>query len=221
MTFLMCGWPVVRAESLDGNALSSCSTDKVFARSTTRTLPSFSNLLSAITAWTAALNLRRILYLRRFAQKWGRWTWRTRASAAIQERHAQHGGPCAHDQCCPGDEPVTPATAFRRCVQKVIVANRRRSADKLLDVLCRDDIMTCSQLENVLENLEKIHPEFHHFEDLVKALDECANRETILHIEISPLVKDHREFLNEQPRVTASGSRHVHFALEPPEIMDV
>jgi len=34
-------------------------------------------------------------------------------------------------------------------------------------------------------------------------------------------VKDHREFLNEQPRVTASGSRHVHFALEPPEIMDV
>ena len=104
---------------------------------------------------------------------------------------------------------------------KVIVANRRRSADKLLDVLCRDDIMTCSQLENVLENLEKIHPEFHHFEDLVKALDECANRETILHIEISPLVKDHREFLNEQPRVTASGSRHVHFALEPPEIMDV
>ena len=79
----------------------------------------------------------------------------------------------------------------------------------------------CSQLENVLENLEKIHPEFHHFEDLVKALDECANRETILHIEISPLVKDHREFLNEQPRVTASGSRHVHFALEPPEIMDV
>ena len=76
-------------------------------------------------------------------------------------------------------------------------------------------------VENVLENLEKIHPEFHHFEDLVKALDECANRETILHIEISPLVKDHREFLNEQPRVTASGSRHVHFALEPPEIMDV
>jgi len=55
---------------------------------------------------------------------------------------------------------------------------------------------------------------------LVKALDECANRETILHIEISPLVKDHREFLNEQPRVTASGSRHVHFALEPPEIMN-
>ena len=140
MTFLMCGWPVVRAESLDGNALSNCSWVSVFAL---------------------------------------------------------------------------------RCVQKVIVANRRRSADKLLDVLCRDDIMTCSQLENVLENLEKIHPEFHHFEDLVKALDECANRETILHIEISPLVKDHREFLNEQPRVTASGSRHVHFALEPPEIMDV
>ena len=142
-------------------------------------------------------------------------------SADSLQRHAQHGGPCAHDQCCPGDEPVTPATAFRRCVQKVIVANRRRSADKLLDVLCRDDIMTCSQLENVLENLEQVHPEFHHFEDLVKALDECANRETILHIEISPLVKDHREFLNEQPRVTASGSGHVHFALEPPEIMDV
>ena len=71
MTFLMCGWPVVRAESLDGNALSNCSWESVFARSTTRTLPSFSNLLSAITAWTAALNLRRILYLRRFAQKWG------------------------------------------------------------------------------------------------------------------------------------------------------
>ena len=116
MTFLICGWPVVLAESFDGNALSSCSADRVFARST---------------------------------------------------------------------------------------------------------LFFCSQLENVLENLEKIHPEFHHFEDLVKALDECANRETILHIEISPLVKDHREFLNEQPRVTASGSRHVHFALEPPEIMDV
>ena len=31
MTFLMCGWPVVRAESFDGNALSSCSADRVFA----------------------------------------------------------------------------------------------------------------------------------------------------------------------------------------------
>ena len=39
--------------------------------------------------------------------------------------------------------------------------------------------------------------------------------------EVNDIVKDHREFLNEQPRVTASGSRHVHFALEPPEIMDV
>jgi hypothetical protein len=142
-------------------------------------------------------------------------------SADSLQRHAKHGGPCAHDQCCPGDEPVTPATAFRRCVQKVIVANRRRSADKLLDVLCRDDIMTCSQLEHVLEDLKKVHPEFHHFEDLEKAVKDCANRETILHIEISPLVRDHREFLNEQPRVTAGGSRHVHFALEPPEIMDV
>ena len=58
MTFLICGWPVVLAESFDGNALSNCSWVSVFARSTTRTLPSFSNLLSAITAWTAALNLR-------------------------------------------------------------------------------------------------------------------------------------------------------------------
>ena len=36
MTFLMCGWPVVLAESLDGKALSSCSADRVFARSTTQ-----------------------------------------------------------------------------------------------------------------------------------------------------------------------------------------
>jgi serine/threonine protein kinase len=132
-------------------------------------------------------------------------------SADSLQRHAKHGGPCAHDQCCPGDEPVTPATAFRRCVQKVIVANRRRSADKLLDVLCRDDIMTCSQLEHVLEDLKKVHPEFHHFEDLEKALKDCANRETILHIEISPLVRDHREFLAEQPRAVWKSKFHCAF----------
>ena len=138
MTFLMCGWPVVLAESFDGNALSNCSWESVFApKSQTFNFSPFG----------------------------------------------------------------VPSTS----TYKTFSGFRSR----------------CSQLENVLENLEKIHPEFHHFEDLVKALDECANRETILHIEISPLVKDHREFLNEQPRVTASGSRHVHFALEPPEIMDV
>ena len=39
MTFLMCGWPVVLAESLDGNALSNCSWESVFALCTSLTLP--------------------------------------------------------------------------------------------------------------------------------------------------------------------------------------
>ena len=68
--------------------------------------------------------------------------------------------------------------------------------------------MTCSQLEHVLEDLKKVHPEFHHFEDLEKALKDCANRETILHIEISPLVRDHRSFAREKIKKTNYRNLH-------------
>ena len=59
MTFLMWGWPVVLAESFDGNALSSCSADKVFALVTDATLD---DLREAVTTLEETARLaRRVL----------------------------------------------------------------------------------------------------------------------------------------------------------------
>ena len=70
MTFLMWGWPVVRAESLEGNALSNCSWDRVFARSTTLTFPNFRSLRSAINYAHSIINLQRYEEGKSLMRKW-------------------------------------------------------------------------------------------------------------------------------------------------------
>mmetsp|Transcript_10950 Transcript_10950/g.32687 ORF Transcript_10950/g.32687 Transcript_10950/m.32687 type:complete len:294 (-) Transcript_10950:61-942(-) len=121
------------------------------------------------------------------------------------------GGDCAsaHPENCTDLHP--PSVCFRKSVQKVILANRRKDEDVLDDVLARDDVLTVAQLREAVREAQLAEPDEPLLAHLDAALGKVENPETILSIELSPLVKDRRAFFAPPHDQKLDESRHVRF----------
>ena len=76
-----------------------------------------------------------------------------------------------------------------------------------------DDVLTVAQLREAIRQTKLAETEESDFADIDDALAACENDETIVQLELSSLVTDHRAFFQEQKTIRA-GSKQVRFAYD-------
>jgi len=132
---------------------------------------------------------------------------------ARNARRAAAAAPATSPQRGPSTPTRRPSATFRKSVQMVIVANREAKVKFVDEVLGRDDVLTVAQLREAIRQTKLAETEESDFADIDDALAACENDETIVQLELSSLVTDHRAFFQEQKTIRA-GSKQVRFAYD-------